>query len=719
MGLPACGLLRGKTAIITGGVTGIGRAITLEFLRQGCNVAVNHLGLQRDEHLKKGLLEEARRLGTGDLVELAGDVAKPETSQQLVSKAVDRWGKLDICVANAGVFKPTKFLEIEQDVYQQSMRVNVDGTFNTCQAAARQMVAQGHGGSIIATSSVSALVGGGQQVHYTPTKAAVYSMMQSMAIALGQHKIRCNALMPGTIRTQLSDHETKDPAKMSYLEGRIPLGRVGDPEDMAGPAVFLACGEFSGVTCRQRHLKCDERTPSCGPCIKSGHACFYGNGTAAQAHTSRQPAAVTDEHPTPPSPNDACLAAISPAVSQSNVVDPDSTLAGAAAGDSPGSTVSSSRPAIGTATAGWFGLLLDDAALELGHDDSSAFYPLDPGLFARDASSASQRLSILSPAQANSISEHGLWQCSERIQLSTNECLLFENFVRRVSCWLDLFDPDDNFSTLVPRLAMYNTGLMNAILALSVRHISLNPSVAPDTSHERADALKYYYETLHYLHKAMQYDSFKTSLELLATSLIVSTYEMLDGSRQDWERHLKGVFWIQRSQLIHGDTGGLKQAIWWAWLCQDVWAAFREKRKVLTFWKHPRTFDQLNEHELACRAIFTFSKAVNFCSMEEVEADKDDVAGRIAKSESLINMLDEWQSLLTIRFSPLPVDTSTSDVFTPIWIQPSSFVFSAGLCVQDTKQREAILELIKKCRNRTGWPIKPLEDELQTLWTIH
>lgn len=111
MGLPACGLLRGKTAIITGGVTGIGRAITLEFLRQGCNVAVNHLGLQRDEHLKKGLLEEARRLGTGDLVELAGDVAKPETSQQLVSKAVGRWGKLDICVANAGVFKPTKFLE--------------------------------------------------------------------------------------------------------------------------------------------------------------------------------------------------------------------------------------------------------------------------------------------------------------------------------------------------------------------------------------------------------------------------------------------------------------------------------------------------------------------------------------------------------------------------------------------------------------------------------
>lgn len=125
------------------------------------------------------------------------------------------------------------------------MRVNVDGTFHTCQAAARQMVAQGRGGSIIATSSVSALVGGGMQVHYTPTKAAVLSMMQSMAIALGKHKIRCNALLPGTIDTQLADHDMKNPEKKAYLEKRVPLGRVGRPEEMAGPAVFLACEDFS------------------------------------------------------------------------------------------------------------------------------------------------------------------------------------------------------------------------------------------------------------------------------------------------------------------------------------------------------------------------------------------------------------------------------------------------------------------------------------------
>ncbi|KAF4546106.1 Zn 2cys6 transcription factor [Lasiodiplodia theobromae] len=604
--LPACNLLRGKTAIVTGGVTGIGRAITLAYLRQGANVVVGHLGLKSDEGHKDSLVEEAGRLKeqqvsgnatVGEMVTLAGDVAEPETGERLVKKAVERWGGLDVCVANAGVFKPRGFLEIDQDLYQQSMRVNVDGTFHTCQAAARQMVAQGRGGSIIATSSVSALVGGGMQVHYTPTKAAVLSMMQSMAIALGKHKIRCNALLPGTIDTQLADHDMKNPEKKAYLEKRVPLGRSAE---LAEPA----------------------------------------------------PASRVAESPPEAPPEDSCYDITIPEISQHDLDEASNFQAVATSGESPGSSVGS-RPAVSTATAGWFGLLLDDAALDL---ESSAASLLDPELLlGHDPDSISQHLPLLSPSQQNTITEHSLWQCSERIQLSANECLLFENFVRRLGRWLDLFDQEDHFSTLVPRLAMYNTGLMNAILALSVRHISLNPHVAPDICHERADALKYYYETLHYLHKAMQFDSFKTSLELLATSLIVSTYEMLDGSRRDWERHLKGVFWIQRSQNIHGDSGGLKQANWWAWLCQDVWAAFREKRKVFSFWKHPRTFDQLNEHELACRAVFIFAKAVNYCSKEETEADKDSIQGRIARADALTRMLDEWQGLLTVKFSPLPI----------------------------------------------------------------
>ena len=108
------------------------------------------------------------------------------------------------------------------------------------------MVKQGRGGSIIGMSSISALVGGGLQTHYTPTKAGITSLMQSMAVALGPHKIRCNALLPGTIKTQLNEEDLNNKEKREYVEKRVPLGRTGDTKDMAGPAVFLACEELSG-----------------------------------------------------------------------------------------------------------------------------------------------------------------------------------------------------------------------------------------------------------------------------------------------------------------------------------------------------------------------------------------------------------------------------------------------------------------------------------------
>jgi L-rhamnose 1-dehydrogenase len=104
---------------------------------------------------------------------------------------------------------------------------------------------QPSGGSVIGISSISALVGGGRQAHYTPTKAGVLSLMQSAACALGRYGIRCNALLPGTIRTQLNEEYLADDEKRKYMEGRIPLGRTGVPKDLAGPAVFLA-SELSG-----------------------------------------------------------------------------------------------------------------------------------------------------------------------------------------------------------------------------------------------------------------------------------------------------------------------------------------------------------------------------------------------------------------------------------------------------------------------------------------
>jgi L-rhamnose 1-dehydrogenase len=114
------------------------------------------------------------------------------------------------------------------------------------------MKEQGTGGSIIGISSISALVGGAGQTHYTPTKAGVLSLMQSCACALGKYGIRCNALLPGTIKTQLNEEDLADEEKKKYMESRIPLGRTGKPEDLAGPAVFLASDLSKYVVSKRR-----------------------------------------------------------------------------------------------------------------------------------------------------------------------------------------------------------------------------------------------------------------------------------------------------------------------------------------------------------------------------------------------------------------------------------------------------------------------------------
>ncbi len=259
-------LLRGQVCAITGGLTGIGRAIAINFLSHGAKVAINYLPShnKEEEVLLSSLRTEAldairsrspsaaASLNDPDkdvpLLTVPGDISQPEAGQDLVARTVEAFGRLDTFVSNAGICKFEEFLEISPDSYRRHVDTNLSGAFYAVQAAARQMSAQQQppGGSIIGVSSISALVGGAQQCHYTPTKAGILSLMQSTATALGKYNIRCNALLPGTIRTQLNDEDLADGSdKKEYMEGRIPLGRLGRPEDMAGPALFLACGELS------------------------------------------------------------------------------------------------------------------------------------------------------------------------------------------------------------------------------------------------------------------------------------------------------------------------------------------------------------------------------------------------------------------------------------------------------------------------------------------
>ncbi|KXL48314.1 hypothetical protein M433DRAFT_75312 [Acidomyces richmondensis BFW] len=232
-------LLEGKVAAITGAVTGIGRAIALEYIKQGASIAINHFP---DDKSARQFDEMQKEAGTGaKMIAVPGDISKPETGQELVKRAVEEFGKLDVFVSNAGVCQFADFLTMSPDLVNFTISTNLNGAFFAIQAAAQQMAKQEPpGGSIIGISSISALVGGAGQTHYTPTKAGVLSLMQSTACALGKYGIRCNALLPGTIRTQLNDEDLADPEKKRYMEGRIPLGRLGKPTDLAGPAVFLA-----------------------------------------------------------------------------------------------------------------------------------------------------------------------------------------------------------------------------------------------------------------------------------------------------------------------------------------------------------------------------------------------------------------------------------------------------------------------------------------------
>ena len=229
-------LLEGKTVLVTGGSAGIGRATAIGAARHGAAVAINYIG---DDAAAAAVVAEVEALGRKALA-VKGDVADPASAPAFVQAAVEALGKVDVFVSNAGICPFHSFLDMPAATLERTMRVNLHGAYYMVQAAAGRMVEQGHGGAIIAVSSISALVGGEFQTHYTPTKAGVLSLMQSTAIALGRHGIRCNAVLPGTILTDINKDDLSDQAKRSSMEQRIPLGRLGAPEDLAGPIVFLA-----------------------------------------------------------------------------------------------------------------------------------------------------------------------------------------------------------------------------------------------------------------------------------------------------------------------------------------------------------------------------------------------------------------------------------------------------------------------------------------------
>lgn len=244
--------LIGRRAVVTGASRGIGRAVAVGLARAGADVVVNYhvpdnAEFGRDNHADAAdvvaAIEALGRRG----VAIVADLADPNAVTRLFADAASALGGVDILVNNAGICPFHDFLTMPVELWDQVQHVNLRGAFLCSQAAGRLMVDGGRGGRIVCVSSISALVGGGQQTHYTPTKAGVHSLMQSLAIVLGPHGVTCNSVMPGAILTDINREDLSNTDKMAYFAQRIPSGRTGVPDDVAGPVVFLCSDEASYV----------------------------------------------------------------------------------------------------------------------------------------------------------------------------------------------------------------------------------------------------------------------------------------------------------------------------------------------------------------------------------------------------------------------------------------------------------------------------------------
>jgi 3-oxoacyl-[acyl-carrier protein] reductase len=222
-----------RTALITGGSRGIGRAVADVLARAGARVAINY---RKDEASANAAVREIRAAGD-EAMAVAGDVSNPEQARQLVRDVVAAWERLDILINNAGIWEEDVAGRGDLEVWDRTYAVNLRGAYLVTDAAVPHLIR--HGGSIVFVSSTAGQRGEARHSAYAASKGALISYTKSLAEELGPRGVRVNCVAPGWVDTDMAAGTLAQPGRRIEIEREIPLGRVASPADVAGPILFL------------------------------------------------------------------------------------------------------------------------------------------------------------------------------------------------------------------------------------------------------------------------------------------------------------------------------------------------------------------------------------------------------------------------------------------------------------------------------------------------
>jgi len=224
-----------RAALVTGGSRGIGRATALLLAEAGAKVAVNY---RSDDRGAEDFVRQVRSSG-GEALALAADVSRPEEARQLVRDVVSAWGRLDVVVNNAGIWEEDRAGAGDLDTWDRTFALNVRGAFVLTDAAIPSL--EKEKGSIVFVSSTAGQRGEARHSAYAASKGALISYTKSLAAELGPRGIRVNCVAPGWVETDMTAGALGDPEARAEIERSIPLGRVGQPADVAAAILFLVC----------------------------------------------------------------------------------------------------------------------------------------------------------------------------------------------------------------------------------------------------------------------------------------------------------------------------------------------------------------------------------------------------------------------------------------------------------------------------------------------